>query len=155
MTANYGSVNGNWKGNEAGYHALHKRVVVERGKPQLCEQCGQTKGRMEWCNLSGNYTDINDYARLCNSCHKRLDHERRVESMEMTSERNNLKGGFRHANRAILTEEQVLEARELRAEGWTWVQLGKRYGVVPNTVKFAVNGKNWKHLKEGVKSISK
>lgn len=136
------------KGDSVGYDALHLRVVVARGKPQKCEECGETEGRMEWANLSGNYYDVNDYARLCVSCHKRLDHERRVETKTMTSERNTLNGGFRHSNRAILTEDQVLEAKQLRKSGWTWIALGKRYGVVGNTVKSAVDGKNWKHLKE-------
>ncbi len=123
MSVYSGSNNGMWKGDTASYDALHKRVVTARGKPQLCEECGETEGRMEWSNLNGNYSDVNDYARLCVSCHKRLDHERRVETDMMTSDRNVLNGGFRHANRAILTKEQVLEAKQLRGKGWTWTAL--------------------------------
>lgn len=148
------SKNGMYKGDEASYSAFHKRVVAERGKPQLCDECGETEGRIEWSNLSGNYTDVNDYARLCVSCHKRLDHDRRVEEKKMTSPVNGLNGGFRHSNRAILTEEQVKEAIEFRnsnPEYWSYNKLGKRYGVTAQAVFQAVKGIHWKHLhkKEG------
>lgn len=62
-----------WKGDGAGYSQMHLRVSQLRGRPQLCEQCGATEGRMEWANLSGNYADPMDYKRLCRCCHMRLD----------------------------------------------------------------------------------
>lgn len=45
-----------------------------------------------------------------------------------------------------LTEAKVLEAKKLSKEGWSWGALAERYGVCPNTVKFAVTGRNWSHL---------
>lgn len=69
-----GEKNASWKGDSAGYSALHLRVAARRGKPSLCEHCGTTEAkRFEWANLTGNYADVNDYARLCGSCHRRMD----------------------------------------------------------------------------------
>ena len=149
MTANFGNINGNWKGNAASYDAFHKRVSAKRGRPQLCEECGKTKGRMQWSNLNGNYADVNDYARLCISCHRRIDLERRIKTKRMTSNRNTLNGRFRHSNRAILTEEQVLEAITLRKTNpkkWTYSRLGEKYKVTAQAVFQAVKGIHWKHL---------
>ena len=70
----FGKNNDSWKGNDAGYKALHYRVITKRGQPQLCEDCGTTKAkRYEWANLTGRFEDVNDYKRLCKSCHAKLD----------------------------------------------------------------------------------
>jgi hypothetical protein len=69
-----GSANSSWKGDAAGYKALHLRVAMSRGKPSLCEECGTTSARRyEWASISGNYADPKDYRRLCASCHRRAD----------------------------------------------------------------------------------
>lgn len=69
-----GPKNHAWKGAKAGYAAAHLRVAVARGTPSLCEHCGTTDAaRFEWANLTGNYTDPDDYIRLCVSCHHRMD----------------------------------------------------------------------------------
>lgn len=66
--------NPNWKGNNVRYAMAHKRVENIRGKPKLCEVCGTTKAkRYEWANLTGNYTDLLDYQRMCKSCHAKHD----------------------------------------------------------------------------------
>lgn len=80
-----GEANHMWRGDAAGYQALHLRVESVRGKPQLCEWCGNAEGRMEWANISGDYADINDYARLCVSCHRVYDAARRAATGERTS----------------------------------------------------------------------
>jgi hypothetical protein len=70
--------NPGWKGALAGKVALHKRVNRLRGKPMLCEVCG-SDGDLEtiydWANLTGNYQDINDYKRMCRSCHAKYDNK--------------------------------------------------------------------------------
>ena len=76
-----------WKGDAAGYQALHLRVAEYRGKPSLCDRCGATEGRFEWANLTGNYADINDYERMCVSCHRRFDAARRRATGQPTSPR--------------------------------------------------------------------
>jgi len=66
--------NASWKGSLAGYAALHYRVIKAKGSPSLCEECGTTESkRFEWANLTKNYSDINDYKRLCKSCHAKFD----------------------------------------------------------------------------------
>lgn len=70
-----GDRNSTWKGDRAGYQALHLRVIVQRGQPQCCEDCGTTDPakHYDWANLTGNYADVSDYKRLCRSCHWKLD----------------------------------------------------------------------------------
>lgn len=51
---------------------------------------------------------------------------------------------------SILTEEQVREAkvlRELNSKDWSWRKLGERYGVSLHTIRLAVLGKNWSHVR--------
>lgn len=68
-----------WKGTRAGYHAFHKRVQAIRGRPSLCEQCGKSDPSMayQWANLTGRYHDIEDYKRMCVSCHRKYDQRRK------------------------------------------------------------------------------
>ena len=80
-----GSANSSWKGDAAVYSAFHARVEKERGKPSLCHECKKTTGRFEWANLTGDYGNVNDYSRLCVSCHRKLDASRRSETGCLTS----------------------------------------------------------------------
>lgn len=82
-----GARNATWKGDAAGYQALHLRVEAARGKPSHCERCGLTDPatRYEWANLTGHYSDISDYERMCVSCHRRFDAERRERTGARTS----------------------------------------------------------------------
>lgn len=69
--------NSSWKGNDVTYSAFHYRVESERGKPHFCEACGVMSGVIfEWCNLTGKYEDVMDYARFCRSCHRKYDKNR-------------------------------------------------------------------------------
>lgn len=72
-----GERNARWKGDDATYSALHLRVIVARGRPDACEWCNAVSGRFEWANLTGAYHDVNDYVRLCCSCHTKFDNQRR------------------------------------------------------------------------------
>jgi hypothetical protein len=47
---------------------------------------------------------------------------------------------------AILTEENVVEARILRSKGWIYRRLAERYGVHISTISHAVYGLHWKHV---------
>lgn len=82
-----GDRNASWRGDDVTYSAAHVRVVTARGKPNECSRCGRNDGdaTYEWANLTGAYHDVNDYARMCRSCHRRFDHERRNESGVLTS----------------------------------------------------------------------
>lgn len=67
--------NNMWKGDEAGYFAIHLWVTNRLGRPQLCEHCGTTTAKkFEWANKSHEYKrDLNDWIRLCVPCHKKYD----------------------------------------------------------------------------------
>ncbi len=73
-----GDRNGAWRGDAAGYAALHKRVVVIRGRPNGCSNCGAERRFIDWANLTGRYEDTDDYAALCRSCHRAYDAGRRA-----------------------------------------------------------------------------
>ena len=81
-----GPLNDSWRGDEAGYSAMHLRVIAARGRPKWCACCDTTDPSItyHWANLSGHYEDIRDYARLCPSCHRRLDARRRAQLGRMT-----------------------------------------------------------------------
>lgn len=54
---------------------IHRRVEKVLGRPKICENCGTTKKKKyDWSNISGLYKDdVNDYIRLCISCHRLYD----------------------------------------------------------------------------------
>lgn len=72
-----GPAHPSWVGDQASYATLHNRVEAARGKPSCCDFCGKSTGRFEWANASGRYEDVNDYFRLCKSCHEVFDRKRR------------------------------------------------------------------------------
>jgi hypothetical protein len=81
-----GEANHMWKGDLAGYQALHLRVDAARGKPMRCDWCeSEGEPRYEWANLTGDYTDIWDFVRLCIACHRKYDSKRRKETGRKTS----------------------------------------------------------------------
>lgn len=89
-----GAKNPLWKGADAGCQALHLRVAAARGTPNYCACCDATDSglRYEWANLSGRYEDIRDYARMCVSCHRLLDANRRRVSGDFTSPKGGAAG---------------------------------------------------------------
>ena len=74
-----GELHPSWKGDKAGYKALHGRVVKLKGKPKFCEVCKTTDENKiyEWANLTGHYLDVLDYKRMCNFCHRKYDRKRK------------------------------------------------------------------------------
>ena len=64
--------------NDLTYAGFHARMRRYFGKPQECSVCGRTDGgtRYEWANLTGNYHDMRDYARMCKPCHMAYDRSR-------------------------------------------------------------------------------
>ena len=71
----YGAKNSSWVGNMAVYATFHKRVEVARGIPKHCQVCGTNDidKRYEWANVTGDYSDINSYVRMCVKCHRNFD----------------------------------------------------------------------------------
>lgn len=70
-----GSNNHQWKGEKAGYHALHRRVYTALGKADHCSFDKSHKHwRFEWANISHEYHhELSDWMPLCPSCHRIYD----------------------------------------------------------------------------------
>src|SRR3990167_554672 len=65
-----------WKSEHAGKGAKHAFVARHKGKPNKCEHCGSaSKKRIyDWANVDHKYSrNLNDYIRLCRSCHRKYD----------------------------------------------------------------------------------
>lgn len=78
----------NHKGELSGYHAIHKWVQKEKGRPSKCEHCGIVDGKFEWANIDHKYKkNLDDYIRLCKPCHGKYDTD------------NNLRDGASKRNR--------------------------------------------------------
>lgn len=92
--------NPNWKGQKAGYMAIHNWLRRYLGSPKRCENCGTTQAkRYDWANISGKYKrDFNDYVRLCVSCHLKMDSKNRVRGQKLAWRRRR-KGGVSLASR--------------------------------------------------------
>jgi|ERR1019366_5764527 hypothetical protein len=69
--------NPNWKGDDAGYSAIHRWVYKQLGQPMDCQYCGKTgksKHGIHWANISRQYKrKVEDWVRLCSSCHRLYD----------------------------------------------------------------------------------
>lgn len=79
-----------WKGEKAGYSALHYWIRNKLGRPSICFHCKRTdQKRYEWANISGKYKrDVTDWIRLCKKCHTKLD-----DSVNKSWKTRNKKGG--------------------------------------------------------------
>src|SRR3990167_10822947 len=64
-----------WKGDKAGYFAIHVWLRKKYGSANKCEQCKRKNApKYEWANISKKYKrDILDYIQLCTSCHNYYD----------------------------------------------------------------------------------
>ncbi len=73
-----GEKNSQWKGDDVGYRSIHEWVIRHKGTPTICEHCGldavKEKKRLCWANLSHKYLrQLDDWARLCYTCHRKYD----------------------------------------------------------------------------------
>ena len=75
-----------WKGADVSYSGLHHWVVRKLGKPTVCEHCGKggLKGRaIDWANKSHKYyRRLDDWIRLCKSCHKAYDNQYKQQQIK-------------------------------------------------------------------------
>ena len=63
-----------WKGDKAGYDAIHKGIRKNKPKPKFCEYLDCKQKPMNVANISGKYRrDIKDYKWVCVRHHRILD----------------------------------------------------------------------------------
>lgn len=66
---NKGSKHGLWKGNAAGYSAVHRWVRRNKPKPDYCEICHK-RADVDLANITGVYKrDFNNWMYQCHECH--------------------------------------------------------------------------------------
>lgn len=67
----------NWKGDKAGYVAIHTWLRKKYGRATKCENpdCkSKNPKRYEWASISRKWKrDRNDYIQLCPPCHRKFD----------------------------------------------------------------------------------
>jgi hypothetical protein len=72
-----GENNCNWKGDTVSCNKLHAWVERHKPKSDVCEICGEKK-KLELSCIDHKYVrDINQFRRLCRSCHRKYDSELR------------------------------------------------------------------------------
>jgi hypothetical protein len=121
-----------WKGSDAGYQALHNRVMHERGRADHCErrrQAGCRSITYEWAHLHGTDPgDPQNYISLCKTCHQEYDGQQ----------------GSKHAN-AKLTDDQVVEIRRRYASGGVSQQsLADEFGVDQTAISKITLGRTYR-----------
>jgi hypothetical protein len=77
------------------YFTQHKRVARARGNPCRCEHCGTTEPdrAYDWAfNHVGDRQNVQDYIRLCRSCHRKFDDTPQKQE-QLAAARRAWKGG--------------------------------------------------------------
>lgn len=65
-----------WRGDDAGYVAIHDWIKRWKPKPEVCEICGEKK-KLELSSKTHEYSrDLEEYRWLCRSCHMKYDYEK-------------------------------------------------------------------------------
>jgi hypothetical protein len=69
-----GSSHPSWKGESAGYSAIHLWVRRRMIRPTACPQCGTKESILDLANISQKYLrDLSDWHWLCRKCHMSED----------------------------------------------------------------------------------
>jgi HNH endonuclease len=138
----------NWSGSmfDNGYGKF-KNKELNSGKPIPAS-------RASWMIL--RCSDIGRWDFVCHKCDNRKcvnpDHlflGSGSDNMSDCSQKRRINHG-EDRPQSKLTEENVIEARQLRQQGMGWMRLAKRYGVHQNCVISAVTGKTWAHVTEPI-----
>lgn len=72
----YKELNPRWKGDKAGFSAMHQWLKRRVGKASFCtfDKTHESKGGFEWANISHEYKrEVSDYMSLCRRCHMKYD----------------------------------------------------------------------------------
>ena len=88
-TVKCGEDSNNWRGDNVGMSGLHNWVERKKGKPKKCEHCATTKAKQyDWANISQEYKrDLDDFMRLCRSCHAKYDYPTRSKKWKKSVEK--------------------------------------------------------------------
>ncbi len=82
----FGKDSFSWSGNNITYFGIHSWVRKVLGSPRKCEHCNrEDRKAYDWANISKKYKrDIEDWIRLCRSCHIKYDFtpERREQAIK-------------------------------------------------------------------------
>lgn len=124
---------------------LHKRLKEKFGHASKCESENCTHDnpkRFEWALRKGcEYSsDAKDYIQLCCSCHRKYDFNEGIRQKLKAK-----KYGDKH-NAAKLTNEQVLEIKDLILSGQRVDLIAEKYGMHPTTISNIKTGKRWNYL---------
>lgn len=118
-----------YKGEKAEYATVHQWVYRHKEDPKKCEHCGASDKKLQWANKSHEYKrDLDDWLRLCISCHRKHDLD------ENGNKRNDTKkygvSGFDRKN-GKLTNDQI---KEIFVSTENQVELAKKFGVNQNYI---------------------
>lgn len=112
---NLGSNNGQWKGDQVSYGALHDYIREHLPKPHLCSTCG-LKPPKDVANISCRYLrDLSDWKWLCRKCHMESDGRLAI---------------FKNSSRSVKTgwhqkQEEAEKILSMRIQGMTFVDIAK------------------------------
>ena len=81
---NVGEDNPAYKGEDAGYGAIHAWVRRRKPKPKVCERC-ENPAKLDLANKSGEYSrDLSDWEYICRKCH--MSGDGRIEGLKELAE---------------------------------------------------------------------
>ena len=88
----YGKSRWFWANASNEYRALHKRIQRKFGTPKKCMMCRKDNlQRYMWANVSGKYLEVkNDWIRICQKCHIKLDNSTIDKSYKNKNERKTI-----------------------------------------------------------------
>lgn len=137
----WGPNNANWRGAMATLSKKHKRLDRRFGKPKKCSVCGaHDDGRTyDWANLTGNYDDMGDFARMCRSCHWKYD--QKVKNFRGAV--GGRRPGELHPN-AKMSDWMIIEIRK-STESQRF--LADKFKTTQANISIIKNGKAWAHVK--------
>lgn len=142
MSAKVGMANGreqhySWQ-DDPTYKVAHGRLIRYRGRAYYCAW-GCEAARYEWANLTGNYSDLDDYAPMCTACHQKFDYARHTMAEGFT-------GHHTSDARTKLTAEIVQECRALAAAGARNRDLARRFGMSEAAMSNVLHRKAWRFV---------
>jgi hypothetical protein len=123
-----------WKGDKAGYSAIHDWILRNKTKPKVCEECHKKK-KLQAANISGEYKrDITDFKFLCSKCHSAIDIKSRPKGQDVKTSK--------------LKNNDIKEIFELRKDGLTYKSIGLKYGVTKHCIFRIIKKLNWKNYEK-------